>query len=419
MAVLTLGEALARGLSFGFYLLAAHAFAPSSFGVVQYTIALAVVLLAPVQLVGIAMRRELGADRADRETTLETLGSGLMVSLGGLALSLALSGLAVAIGLTETADVTGLLAVIAGLTAFEIYYAIARGRADFRRAATAYAAGAALQLVVFGVVTATTDPSPTAALCIFGASSVAPILVYEAWRPLLRAQPLRIGRRSLEKLWAIGAPLAPGTIAFLVWNSADQIWVGNVFGSYDIGTYGAARNLSQVLIVPIVGFTGALVPRVAELRTSREHLRALRLISWTTWMLVASCAALALILILGRTFLLETFYGNAYGAGANALIGLSVGMVAFGGFSALGQGAMGWGAPRVYSLGYLVAATVEVTLLLVVNWGHSYAAAWVFAGSIALGWAAMAVYLRIRPLGLDDDPSEPPQDELPGPLTAS
>jgi O-antigen/teichoic acid export membrane protein len=419
MAVLTLAEGVARGLSFGFYLLAAHALAPASFGVVQFTIALATVALAPVQLVGIAIRRELGADRGDREATLDTLGSGLAVSVGALAVTLTLSGLVIAVGLAETANVTGLLAVIAGLTAFEIYYSIARGRADFRRAAFAYAAGAALQLVVFGIVTATTDPSPTAALCIFGASSLAPILVYEAWRPLLRRRSLRIRRQSLEKLWAIGAPLAPGTVAFLVWNSADQIWVGNVFGSFDIGIYGAARNLAQIVMVPIVGFTGALVPRVAELRTSKDRDRAVRLISWTTWVLVASCAAIALVLIFGRTFLLETFYGDAYGAGANALIGLSVGMVAFGGFSALGHGSMGWGAPRVYSMGYGVAAVVEVVLLVAGDWNRPYAAAWIFAGSIALGWAAMALYLRFRPLALDEDASEPPQDEPPGPPTAS
>jgi O-antigen/teichoic acid export membrane protein len=419
MAVLTLAEGVARGLSFGFYLLAAHALAPASFGVVQFTIALATVTLAPVQLVGIAIRRELGADRGDREATLETLGSGLAVSVGALAVALALSGLADAADLAETANVTGLLAVIAGLSAFEIYYAIARGRADFRRAAIAYAAGAALQLVVFGVITATTDPTPTAALCIFGASSLVPILVYEAWRPILRRTPLRIGRRSLEKLWAIGAPLAPGTVAFLVWNSADQIWVGNVFGSFDIGTYGAARNLSQILMVPIVGFTGALVPRVAELRTSGERDRAVRLISWTTWVLVGCCAAIALVLILGRTFLLETFYGAAYGAGANALIGLSVGMVAFGGFSALGHGSMGFGAPRIYSIGYVVAAVVEVALLLAFDWSQPYAAAWIFAGSIALGWAAMAVYLRFRPLALDEDASGPPEEEAPDPLSPS
>jgi O-antigen/teichoic acid export membrane protein len=419
MAVLTLAEGLARGLSFGFYLLAAHALTPSSFGVVQYTIALATLTLAPVQLVGIAVRRELGADRGDRAATLETLGSGLTVSVGALALAIAISGLAIAVGLAETADVAGLLSVIAGLTAFELYYAMARGRSDFRRAAVAYASGAALQLIVFAVVTATTEPSATAALCIFGASSVVPILVYEAWRPLLRRRSLRIGRRALERLWAIGAPLAPGTVAFLIWNSADQIWVGNVFGSYDIGTYGAARNLSQILMVPIVGFTGALVPRVAELRVSRERVRALRLISWTTWTLVASCVAIAIVLILGRTFLLETFYGDAYGAGANALIGLSVGMVLFGGFSALGQGVMGWGAPRVYSVGYIVAAVVEVVLLVAVDWSQPYAAAWVFAGSIALGWAAMVLYLRARPSALADDSSEPPQDEPPGPLTAS
>ena len=419
MATLTLAEGLARGLSFGFYLLAAHALTPSSFGVVQYTIALATVALAPVQLVSIAIRRELGADRGDPAATLETLGSGLAVSLGALVAAMALSGLAVAVGLTDAANVSGLLAVLAGLSAFEVYYAIARGRGDFLRAATTYASGAALQLVVFAVVTATTEPSPAAALCIFGASSVIPIFVFEARHPLLRKRSLRIARRSLERLWAIGAPLAPGTIAFLIWNSADQIWVGDTFGRYDIGTYGAARNLSQVLMVPIVGFTGALLPRVAELRASRERARAVRLMSWTTWMLVATCAGIAAVLIVGRTFLLETFYGDAYGAGASALVGLSVGMVLFGGFSALGQGVMGWGAPRVYSIGYVVAAAVEVTLLLGVDWSQPYAAAWVFAGSIGLGWAAMALYLRLRPSALADDPSEPPQDEPPGPLSAS
>jgi O-antigen/teichoic acid export membrane protein len=417
MALLTLAEGIARGLSFAFYLLAAHALAPASFGVVQYTIALAVVALAPVQLIGIAVRRELGADRGDRAETISTLGSGLALALLGLVASLALAGVALAVGLAGPADVAGLAAVIAGLAAFEIYYAVARGTADFRRAAIAYAGGALLQLIVFGVVTAITDPSALAALLIYAGSSVVPIAVYELRRPLMRTHGLRLERGSLDRLWAIVRPLAAGTVAFLVWNSADQIWVGHTFGTYDIGTYGAARNLSQVLLVPIVGFTGALVPRVAELRASQDQARAVGLIRWTTWMMIATCAAIALPLILGRTFFLETFYGEAYGAGATALIGLCVAMVLFAGFSGLGHGAMGWGAPRVYSVGYVVAAIAELVALLAGNWSHPYAAAWILAGSVALGWLAMALYVRLRPLVLGEEAE--PQAEPPGPLTAS
>lgn len=416
MAVLTLAEGIARGLSFGFYLLAAHVLLPSGFGVVQYTIALATVMLAPIQLLGLALRRELGADRADRPAEDGTLGTGLVLSLGCLLLTLALTGTAALLGLAATSSAGGLLAVIAGLASFELYYAIARGRGEFRRAATAYAGGAALQLIVFAGVALALDPSPTAALCIYGATSLVPILVLEAASPMLRRRPLKLSRESAGRLWATARPLAAGIVGFLVWSSADQIWVGTTFGNGDIGTYGAARNLSQILMVPIVGFTGALVPRVAELRASSEPDRALALIRSTTWALLACCSAMAALLVAGRSLVLEGVYGAAYGAGAPALIGLCVGMVLFAGFSGLGQGATGWGAPRVYTVGYVVAAFVEVVLLLAGSWDEPSAAAWVSAASVGVGWAAMAAYLRLRPLRARDEVA--PEPDPPGPLSA-
>jgi O-antigen/teichoic acid export membrane protein len=416
MAVLTLAEGAARGLSFGFYLLAAHVLLPSGFGVVQYTIALATVMLAPIQLLGLALRRELGADRADRPAEDATLGTGLALSLGALLLTLVLTGAAALLGLADTASAGGLLAVIAGLASFELYYAIARGRGEFRRAATAYAGGALLQLLVFTGVALASEPSPTAALCIYGASSIVPILAFEALSPMLRRRPLRIRRASARRAWITSRPLAAGVTAFLVWSSADQIWVGTTFGSADIGFYGAARNVAQVLMVPIVGFTGALMPRVAELRASGESERALALIRSTTWALLACCGAMAALLVAGRSLILEGLYGDAYGAGAPALVGLCVGMVLFAGFSGLGQGATGWGAPRVYAVGYLVAALVEVILLVGGDWAEPSAAAWISAAGVGAGWAAMIGYLRLRPLRARDE--LPPEPDPPGPLSA-
>jgi hypothetical protein len=78
---LTAIEAFARVLALAFYLVAAHAFSVSQFGVVRYTITLALLALAPLLVLATATNRELGAARGGEEQTRVVLGSSLTIAL--------------------------------------------------------------------------------------------------------------------------------------------------------------------------------------------------------------------------------------------------------------------------------------------------------------------------------------------------
>ncbi len=398
MVWLTAVEGAARLLSFGFYLIAAREFTPQGFGVVQYTITVGLLAFGGLQVLVTAIIRELGVDRFDHERTREVLGSSLAVAaVLWLATSL-LCLAAQAVGLARGASTLGLVAVIAGTAVFQIYYSIGRGLGEPGRQAASYAGASLAQLLMFGLLVLVTHPSPTEALLIFGGSSLVPVLAYELWRPVLRGQPLPIRGTVVRRLWLIGAPLLLAQACYLLWNSVDQLWVQGALGTYRVGLYAPAKNISQGLIVVPGGVAGVLLPRVAQLVETGQAPAARRVLRWGVIGATVASAVLAAAIILLRMPLLEDLYGHVYRASAGALIALSCGMVCYAAFAALTIGAVAWGRPGVYAASIAVAAVVEL-LILVLFGCHSLVDAGV-AYSVSIGAALLSVLLilRVRPL---------------------
>jgi O-antigen/teichoic acid export membrane protein len=398
MVWLTAVEGGAKLLSFAFYLIAARVLQPQGFGVVQYTITVGAVAFGALQVLATVIVRELGAVRDDRPGTHDVLGSSLAVAGGLWVLSSLLCLLAQGLGFARGASTLGLLSVLGGTAVFQTYYSIARGTGEGGRQAAAYAGGSLAQLIVFGLLAAFTRPSATTALLIYGASSLVPVVAYELWRPVVRAQPLRVRRHVIRRLWLLGAPLLIAQICYLVWNSLDQLWVEGALGTFQVGLYSSAKNLSQLFIIVPGGITGVLLPRVAQLRAAQDDRGARRLIAWGTVIGVAISALLAVGVIFLRAPLLGLLYGHLYRAAAGALAALSLGMVCYAAFTALTMAAVGWGRPGVYTAGIAVAGVLEALGLAVFGGHHSIAAAWAYAGSIGGALLFVLLMLRVRPL---------------------
>jgi lipopolysaccharide exporter len=398
MTRLVLSEGAARGLSFLYYIVAARVLAPEGFGVVRYTITLALLVMGAEMALTTVVQRELGAARADPLHTRKVMGSALAVAAGVFLAFSVLSAAAAAGGLTGSADLPGLLVVFGGFAAFQLYYTIARGRGDFTRAAIVYAGGTLTQLVLLVMVIALTRPTPTAALVVFGLSGLLPIVVYEAKRPLVRGGGLSLDRQVLRSFWRVGSPLLIAQIGYAVWSSADSIWVERALGTEEIGLYGASKNLAQVFFVVTVGVNGVLLPRVAELVASGEKGEARLLTYAAAAGVMGIIGALAAVAIPLRSALVTTVYGDGYAGAAPALIGLAVGAVLYGGFQTFSMGAVGFGRPGVYTVGIGVAAVAEVLLLALVGGESSSAAAWAVAISTGAGLAVVVVRLVFRPL---------------------
>ena len=92
--------------------------------------------------------------------------------------------------------------------------------------------------------------------------------------PVIRGRGIHFSRRGARALWRIGAPLIVTQAGFIVWFSADQIWVDTKLGAAQVGLYGAAKTVIQAFFVLIAGSNGVVMPRVAELRAAGKDRRA-------------------------------------------------------------------------------------------------------------------------------------------------
>jgi O-antigen/teichoic acid export membrane protein len=406
MGALTGIEAASRLLSFAYYVVAARALTPDDFGVVRYTITIAVLAVGPLLVTATATNRELGSSRDVPSRRDSVLASSLLASVVLWAGGAALAALAVIAGLTGDADLAGLLAATVGLAAFNLYYSVARGLGQLWRIGAAYAGGSAAQLIALAVLVAAGNPSTTLVLVVFGASALLPILACEIARPVLWRHARNVTREALRALRRIAAPLWVSQLFFLAWISADQIWVANELGGQELGFYSAAKTMVQVFFVLTAGANGILLPRVAHLRASRGEEEAHRLIRATVAAVTVAAVLLAAVLVLARDPLLKGLYGSDYGSAAGALAGLSAGMAIFVVISCIGAAAIGWGKPILLTLAFAAAGTSEVVVLLAIGPGSLSGTAWINAGSIALGLIVAVGYLIARPLRAGPAPDD-------------
>ena len=399
MARLVLSEGTARGLSFVYYIVAARVLAPHGFGVLRYTTTLALMALGASQVLATALNRELGAARNDRTRYPALIGSASVVALAIFATASVLLLAAHAGGLTGSADLAGLVVVLLGFASFQLYYAIARGCGDFKRAAAVYAGGSFFQLVTFIGIVLVTRPGPTTALVVFGVSTLLPVLLYEAIRPVLRTTGFRVDRRALATFWRLGSPLLVAQLGYAVWSSADSIWVENTLGTANVGIYSAAKTLSQVFLVVTVGVNGVVLPRAAELVSAGRVPEATRLIHTAAAGVMTVIAVMAAVTVVVRAPLLDLVYGDGYAAAAGALTALALSASLYGAFQTLCMGAVAFGRPSVYTVGIATSAAA-LLFLFVLGHGRSPAfAAWAVAGSMGAGLACVMLVLLRRPLG--------------------
>jgi O-antigen/teichoic acid export membrane protein len=391
-------EGVARLLSFGFYLIAARVLSISGFGVVRYTISLALLALAPLLVLATAVNRELGAVRGSDSGTGMVLGSSVVVGFWIWAATSLVCLVADAANLLGSASLPGLLIVVAGGAIFNLYYQISRGLGQIKRTAVTYIGGSLLQLAALGAVVVAFHLTPFVALLLFGLCWCLPVIGAELVMPVARGRRLTVDRRVARALWRIGGPLLVAQAGYMIWMSADQIWVDSTLGSAQIGLYGTAKTLVQVFIVLTAGSMGVMLPRVAEFRAKGLDERARDFIRVTSVRLIALAVVAAGVMIAIRTPLLTTIFGERYAGASAALLALTVGMAGYAAFVTVTVAAIGWGRSGVMALGICVAASSEVVLLLVGGGSSIAFAGWANAVSIGLGLAAVGLALIRRPL---------------------
>jgi O-antigen/teichoic acid export membrane protein len=391
MSALTATEGSARLLSFAFYAVAARALSPHGFGVVRYTLTIVLIAFFLLQVLVKAIARELGSARGDEVATRDLIAASITLTVGLLIFTSLVCVLAGETGILGPVDVLGLIVALGGYTTFQMYYAVARGIGETFRPAAAYLGGSVVQLLVFGLLVVAGDATPRTALLTYGISSLLPILLCEIHRPVLAIWH-SVSRQALRRLLHTGLPLVLGQIGFVVWNSADQIWVQLHLGTSDVGLYGAARNMSQLFIVVPTGVGVALLPRIAELRANNLGSQARRLVILSTAGVLGITALLAAVVIIERDPLLVILYGHGYGRAGGALLLQAIAMIFYSGFVTLTAAAVGWGWPRLSVVGMCVAAVTETAALACLPGRGLAVAAGAFALSIGVAFVVVLVW---------------------------
>lgn len=406
IAALIGSEGLSRALSFAYYVAAARILAPAGFGTVRYTITLALLAFGLLQVLVTVLGRELGAARGDERAIGAVIGTALGVGVVLWALSALACVAAVAGGLTRSASGLGLFTVLCGYAIFQIYYAISWGLGDIPRMAIVYAGGGFVQLAALLVLGVFVHPSPAAALVLFGVSNVVPIACLELTRPVLRrrlAVDAAVGRRLIR----LGLPLLAAQLCYVVWASADQIWVQRRLGAHAGGLYGAAKSFVQVFLIVPAGVNGVVMPRVAQLRAGGADADARRMIATATVSVFAVSAVAALAFAgLGRPAL-SLVYGGSYATAAEALAILCAAMALYAAFGSLTYTLVGWGRPGIYGAAIATAAVAELVVLAAAPASLAAAAA-ANAVAIGLGLAVALVWFALLDRGAAAAPAAAP-----------
>lgn len=396
VGAVVVAEGAARLLSFAFYIVAARALDPAEFGLVRYALALGLVATGATAVLATAVGRELGAARADPRAVPRVAGSAVAAGAGLWLLTVAALVVADAVGLLGRAPIVPLLVATTGLSILQLYYAAAGALGHVGRMVTAYAGASLLQLVALVALSVADRVDASVVLLLFGASNILLCVCLELARPMWSWRRLVPAGGAGRRLWSLSKPLAAASIGFLVWSSADQIWVEAAFDEADAGVYGAAKNLSMLFMVVPAAVRAVGMPRVAHLRAMSDDAAARALIVRLLAAATAVATAVAAAAAVAAPTVIDAAYGAGYDAADGPFLALATAMALFVVFATLVNAAVGWGRVRDASVAYAVVAGMQLALLMVAGDDPSLAyAGWASAIAIAGGLVVLAVrFLR-------------------------
>ncbi|MGG7566784.1 flippase [Rhodovulum sp. DZ06] len=398
-AALVASRALSLLAGLGAVAAVSRSLGPVEFGALSFALALAA-LFAPLTEMGlnaILVRAILKAPGREGEYA----GTALLARLGAGAVALGLGGAAI---LVLKPDEPGLHLAAFVLLAGETFRAfqVCALAMEARRRFTAIAAGQAGVAILFAggrAAAALSGAGMVGIAAIHAAEIAAGGMLFLALRRRGGAPPLAPSRRAagelLRRSWILALSAGFATANLKI----DQVMLGQMRGTAEVGVYAAAARLSELWhFVPAMVATAAF-PDLAELRDRdrgaylgavRGLLDRIALLSW------AAMAAIAL----GAGLAVGIAFGPDYAAAAPVLQL----HVAGGIFMALRVVASKWMvieelfALSLLSHGLGAALNVALNLALIPACGPMGAAAATVASYAGAGWIAFYAHAGTRPL---------------------
>ncbi|MFN0040743.1 MAG: lipopolysaccharide biosynthesis protein [Burkholderiales bacterium] len=256
------------------------------------------------------------------------------VAATGLGVLMAWSGGEMALRIFHSAALAEIAwlggAWLAGLAVTNLVAEAFRGLHDYRVAGVLSGAGSnLLMLATLGLIVPIWDRAGL--LLVTGLGAAAVILSAVAGLVMLRRRTSHFGPAdtvSVRQMLAVSLPLLVTSLAIFVSTHAD-LWILGMYRSPDeVGIYGAAVRLVQLVLMPMLMMNAILAPAISEQFSQGHRVRLERLLRGSA--ALAGLPALGALIVIGLAAspLLGWIYGDAYRSGATALLWVSAGQVA-------------------------------------------------------------------------------------------
>lgn len=317
--LLSIGFALARVMGLGFSLILGAVLPADTYGYIQYSIALALVLnIGTMPFVQHVLARQISIHHADPERINRTYTTVwvLLIALTVLTLLIAIPAFLISGGVN-----VGAVVIFFGVTLFYSYYGLARGFEATGRLVAVFAGSNFIQLVAIVIVyVVLRDTSPLPALVIYGMSYLPMVLWLSRAYPFpVKFSPNLYDRRIAGELLHFSVPVwISQTVMALAFGAEIFLLQAHVSEAI-VGAYAFTKTLGLVFEILPQGISTMIMPRVAK---NQQNPRLL-LFTSIAGVLVVSAVVLAIYLALYE-WAVRTFFGEDYLLAANVVIVMAV-----------------------------------------------------------------------------------------------
>ncbi|MCA9907753.1 MAG: oligosaccharide flippase family protein, partial [Anaerolineae bacterium] len=304
-AIVTIGFTLARALGIGFSFALAGVIHPDTYGYIQYSIALAMILaFLTMPFAQHLLARQISI-HADDQQKLEEIASNFWIVMLGLFVVTLVFVIPIFI-LTDTFN-PGALMVFFGVTVFYSYYGMARGFVFSVRLALVFVASNAIQLVLILFIYHVLDlKSGLPALAVYGFSYLAPVGVLLAFYPF----PVGFRRRHvkwsrMKEMMRASVPLWISQAGYTFAGFIDFFLLQQLLNNAAVGLYAFTRQICIIFDFIPMGLYTVLMPKVAAAENRRTRMKLIGLSLGAT---VAINAVVLVVFLLLYPWAIRTFY---------------------------------------------------------------------------------------------------------------
>lgn len=298
------------GRSFGFLgsMLLARIFDPADYGIIQYTISMAMLMAIGVQPIGQhVIARYIGISRTDPNELKNFLSNifFVLVTVFGVSIFLAMPFL-----LISKEFNWGIPVVFIGVSIFFVYLGITKGYLALGGYIAADAGSSIIKVILILIfIWALGLKSTQLAIFIHGLSFVIPLILLQFISPVkIAIDRSLINKKSIQEILHFSLPVWLSHASYMAYMTIALIYLEHYASNTAVGVFSLASSLSILFSFIPIGFSTFLMPKIAG-TPSERHKNLLY-----SALLITMCANLMLLCVYYflAPWCIEIFFGVEY-----------------------------------------------------------------------------------------------------------